>query len=446
MHRDDIFTSIQNLQWKSFGEEYDLGRTMGTGAYGKAMQARCKRDGEKYVVKVVDTRGMSIKSRYEVRNEVRVLSQLNHPNIVKVWARFPRRLSCYPGARLLWRLNLGSHILGHTGRLRTGPCMQYHEAFFEDGTLYIVMEMCEDGDLTAMIKERRGHLLPEDDVMRIFVQICLGLAHTHSEEVLHRDLKPSNILLSKGNIVKLADFGIARVMSGQAQLAKTVVGTPYYLSPEICEDRPYGTASDMWSLGCVLYELCALRRPFEGSSFPALIVRILSAQYDPIPSTYSRDLRKIIDALLQKRPEDRATLDEILVSAQGGERGWGGVGGRLRQTPPGEGAGLPAGIFRDCNGVSAARNPIRAWHRHCEMPGCAAQHSTTALTDCVSSPQSLEYVREHLSSYAAYIKSAVPKRYPSMRKHLEGRVGASAFEVSTVARFVAPSRHLFARA
>ena len=193
---------------------------------------------------------------------------------------------------------------------------QYIEAFFEDGTLYIVMELCEEGDLTSFIKKRRGHLLPEDDVMRIFVQICLGLAHTHSEGVLHRDMKPSNILLSKGSIVKLADFGIARVMSGKEKLAKTVVGTPYYLSPEICEDRPYGVSSDMWSLGCVLYELCALKRPFEGTSFPSLIVRILNGKYPPIPSSYSEDLHGVIEALLQRDPDARPTLDDILVRVE----------------------------------------------------------------------------------------------------------------------------------
>ena len=307
-----IFHSIENItKWSAFGEEYELGQTMGSGAFGKAVEAAHKETGAVYVVKIVDTRGMSVKACKEVRNEVRVLSCLSHPNIV-----------------------------------------QYKEAFFEDGMLYIVMEMCEKGDLTAFIKGRNGHHLPEDDVMRIFVQVCLGLAHTHSEGVLHRDMKPSNILLTKGHIVKLADFGIARVMNSKAQLAKTVVGTPYYLSPEICEDRPYGTASDMWSLGCVLYELCALRRPFEGSSFPSLVVRILSGKYPPIPAMYSSDLRGVIDALLQKNPRDRASLSEIL---------------------------------------------------------------------------SLEYVREHLASYAGYIKSTVPRRFVSMRKNLEAHVGSSVF-------------------
>ncbi|CAG9465192.1 unnamed protein product [Pedinophyceae sp. YPF-701] len=281
----DLFKSLRVIQRGSFSDMYELGECIGSGAYGKAHRAVRKVDGTVLVVKVIEFQGMNERMKREVRNEVKVLGSLDHPNVV-----------------------------------------HYFECFVEEPNLFIVMEFCEDGDLTNKVKQRNPgavgafngakgpppRYMDEDSVMLIFVQICLALHHTHSRGVLHRDLKPSNVLVAAGGIVKLGDFGIARVTDSDAQMAKTVVGTPYYLSPEICEDRPYGTASDMWSLGCVLYELCALHRPFDGKSLPSLVVKILEASYPPLPPQYSQDLVDLVGALLRRKPEDRATLDEIL--------------------------------------------------------------------------------------------------------------------------------------
>lgn len=110
--------------------------------------------------------------------------------------------------------------------------------------------------------------------MRIFVQICLALKHVHNNNILHRDLKSQNIFLTSKAIVKLGDFGIAKVLDATDDQAKTQIGTPYYLSPEICESKPYGRASDVWSLGVVLFELAALEMPFQAPSLPMLVQRI----------------------------------------------------------------------------------------------------------------------------------------------------------------------------
>jgi len=136
--------------------------------------------------------------------------------------------------------------------------------------------------------------------MRIFVQICLAMKHVHDRNILHRDLKSQNIFLTSKGIVKLGDFGIAKVLDASEDQARTQIGTPYYLSPEICESRPYGRQSDMWSLGVVLYELLALELPFQANSMPALVHRIVSVEpkFEPI-SIYSEALTELVSSILR---------------------------------------------------------------------------------------------------------------------------------------------------
>lgn len=122
------------------------------------------------------------------------------------------------------------------------------------------------GDLYNILKKRRGQLLPEETIIDWFVQICLSLKHVHDRKILHRDLKTQNIFVSSGGLLKLGDFGVAKVLGGTNILASTAVGTPYYLSPEICQNRRYNHKSDIWSLGCVLYEITTLRHAFDANS------------------------------------------------------------------------------------------------------------------------------------------------------------------------------------
>lgn len=252
-------------------DQYVRVKKIGEGSFGKALLVKKKSDGKQYVIKEIGISKMSPKEREESRKEVKVLAQLKHPNIVS-----------------------------------------YQESFEENGNLYIVMDYCEAGDLYKKINSQRGIQLPEEQVLDYFVQICLAIKHVHDRKILHRDLKSQNIFLTKSGIVKLGDFGIARVLHSTVELARTAIGTPYYLSPEICENRPYNNKSDIWSLGCVLYELLTLKHAFEAGNMKNLVLKIIRGSYPPIPYKYSADIRGLVAQMLKRNAHDRPSVNSIL--------------------------------------------------------------------------------------------------------------------------------------
>jgi len=138
------------------------------------------------------------------------------------------------------------------------------------------------------------------------------MKHVHDRKVLHRDLKTQNIFLTSAKIVKLGDFGISKVLQSTMECAQTAIGTPYYLSPEICENKPYNYKSDIWSLGCVLYELTTLKHAFDANSMKGLVLKILRGVYPPIPANYSNDLKNLIQEMFHKNPKLRPSVNEIL--------------------------------------------------------------------------------------------------------------------------------------
>lgn len=169
------------------------------------------------------------------------------------------------------------------------------------GQLCIVMDYADGGDLQKKIKEARDggmKYLTEDQILSWFTQICLAMKHCHDRKILHRDLKSGNIFLTGNGIVKLGDFGIAKVLSNTVEKAVTIVGTPYYLSPEIINNKPYSFKSDLWSLGVLLYEMCALKPPFNGANIHMLAMQIVRGQYSALPTHYSYELRGLVNKML----------------------------------------------------------------------------------------------------------------------------------------------------
>lgn len=150
--------------------------------------------------------------------------------------------------------------------------MRYFDSFVENRQLNIVMEYCEQGDLETFIKNQMGRPLPESRIWRYFFQIAEGLLELHSKNILHRDIKSMNIFLTSNDSIRIGDLGVAKRLESTSAHARNLVGTPYYMSPEILQDIPYNDKSDVWSLGCVLYQLITFRKPFEASTMVSLAI------------------------------------------------------------------------------------------------------------------------------------------------------------------------------
>ncbi|XP_072547133.1 serine/threonine-protein kinase Nek3 isoform X2 [Salminus brasiliensis] len=190
----------------------------------------------------------------------------------------------------------------------------FRESFEDDGHLYIVMEFCGGGDLLQTIQQQKGCLFSADVILRWFSQMCLGTKHIHDKRVLHRDLKSKNIFLTEHGTVKLGDFGSACTLNSARAYAQTYVGTPYYVSPEIWDNQPYNNKSDVWSLGCILYELCTLCHPFQARSWKSLILKVCRGAYAPLPNHLPYELHYLIKHMFKTNPRDRPSIHTILNS------------------------------------------------------------------------------------------------------------------------------------
>nr|KAF6310889.1 NIMA related kinase 4 [Myotis myotis] len=174
------------------------------------------------------------------------------------------------------------------------------------------MGFCEGGDLYRKLKEQKGQLLPESQVVEWFVQIAMALQYLHEKHILHRDLKTQNVFLTRTNIIKVGDLGIARVLENHCDMASTLIGTPYYMSPELFSNKPYNYKSDVWALGCCAYEMATLKHAFNAKDMNSLVYRIIEGKLPPMPKDYSPELAELIRTMLSKRPEERPSVRSIL--------------------------------------------------------------------------------------------------------------------------------------
>ena len=192
--------------------------------------------------------------------------------------------------------------------------IKYYDCFLEDGKLNIVMQYAPNGTLHSRLQAQRGKSLAEDKIWKFFIQALLGLRHVHSKNIIHRDIKSLNLFFDSEDNVLVGDLGIAKVLSPNTMFARTIVGTPYYLSPELCEDKPYNEKSDVWALGVVLYEMCTGgKHPFDAQNEGALIRKIMRGVYPPLPpgkhtSQLADILRLCLTMDYRQRPDSAALL------------------------------------------------------------------------------------------------------------------------------------------
>ncbi|NXU01112.1 NEK2 kinase, partial [Buphagus erythrorhynchus] len=263
-------------------DDYEVLLTIGAGSYGKCRKVRRKADGKILVWKELDYGAMTESEKQMLVSEVNLLRELRHPNIVRYHDRIIDRSST---------------------------------------TLYIVMEYCDGGDLASLIakcaKERHvEHFLDESFVLRVLTQLTLALKECHRRSdggvAVHRDLKPANVFLDGKQNVKLGDFGLARILHHDTSFATTFVGTPYYMSPEQMNYMSYNEKSDIWSLGCLMYELCALSPPFTAYNQKELAEKIREGRFRRIPYRYSDELNNLLREMLNVKDYCRPSVEDIL--------------------------------------------------------------------------------------------------------------------------------------
>mmetsp|Transcript_95404 Transcript_95404/g.199603 ORF Transcript_95404/g.199603 Transcript_95404/m.199603 type:complete len:623 (-) Transcript_95404:268-2136(-) len=276
--QEDGTTSQCSERATSFGDFKPI-KLLGEGAFSAVYKVQRIADGQVYALKNVNLPSLSAKEKKNALNEIRLLASVQHENIIS-----------------------------------------YKEAFFDDDTkcLCIVTECADGGDLLQQITkcQQQKTFINENDLWRYFFGMVFGLKELHSKRILHRDIKSANIFLGTGGkngrlIAKLGDFNVSTV--AKRGLCMTQTGTPYYASPEVWRDMPYDGKSDIWSLGAVLYEACALHPPFQAKDMEGLYRKVLRGQYPPIPSHYSKELSGVIAEMLQVNARYRPSASEMLL-------------------------------------------------------------------------------------------------------------------------------------
>ncbi|XP_047942410.1 serine/threonine-protein kinase Nek6-like [Salvia hispanica] len=252
-------------------EDYEAIQQIGKGAFGAAFLMLHKTENKKYVLKKIRLSKQSEKVKSKALQEMELIAKLSHPYLV-----------------------------------------EYKDAWVEKGNCICTLtNYFESGNISDVIRKARRAYFPEEKICKWMTQLLLAIDYLHSNRVLHRNLKLSNIFVTKDNNICLGDFGLAKLLNGES-LASSVVGTPNYMCPELLANTPYGYKSDIWSLGCCMFEIAAHQQAFKAPDMNGLINKINRSLISPMPIVYSSTLKQIIKSMLRKSPEHRPTAAELL--------------------------------------------------------------------------------------------------------------------------------------
>ncbi|XP_017717806.1 PREDICTED: serine/threonine-protein kinase Nek11 isoform X1 [Rhinopithecus bieti] len=268
-------TAISTYPKTLIARRYVLQRKLGSGSFGTVYlvsDKKAKRGEELKVLKEISVGELNPNETVQANLEAQLLSKLDHPAIVK-----------------------------------------FHASFVEQDNFCIITEYCEGRDLDYKIQEYKeaGKIFPDNQIIDWFIQLLLGVDYMHERRILHRDLKSKNIFL-KNNLLKIGDFGVSRLLMGSCDLATTLTGTPHYMSPEALKHQGYDTKSDIWSLACILYEMCCMNHAFAGSNFLSIVLKIVEGDTPSLPERYPEELNAIMESMLNKNPSLRPSAIEIL--------------------------------------------------------------------------------------------------------------------------------------
>lgn len=256
---------------------FEILSQIGQGAYSVVYKVRRICDGHIYALKKVTISSLAPNILENTLNEIRIMASINHPNVIS-----------------------------------------YKDSFTLDSEkcLCIVMEYADSGDLQKKIKKckRLSIKLEEDFIWSVLIQVIQGLSSLHDLGIFHRDIKSSNVFLNKDGSVKVGDLNVSKVANDE--FLSTQIGTPYYASPEVWGNLRYSKKSDIWSLGCVVYEMMTLKLPFRGKDMNSIQEKVLSGEYDPVVEGYSDEILQVLSMLLNKNQDLRPSCEEILKMEQ----------------------------------------------------------------------------------------------------------------------------------